>query len=349
MPGEHEPHAGCWMIFPERPDVWGKDPSAAQQVFANVAKAIAQFEPVTMCVSKRSLPTARSMLPDYVCIVEMTSNDAWMRDCGPTFVVNNKGIVAGIDWEFNAWGGLEEGLYAPWDDDNRVAQKVLELVGVDRYKTSLVNEGGAIHVDGEGTLITTRSVLLNKNRNPNLTQEAVERIFHDYLGIDKTIWLEGEAEDETDGHVDGLCAYVKPGVIMIAWHNDPKSEEFAAYKSVYDQLAATTDAKGRKLEIVKLPLVDLPTVTAKESSQIETIEGTYHRNKGDYVWGGYINFYIANGGIVFPCFDTPEDAEAERILSKAFPDRRVIRVPDCRAISICGGNIHCITQQQPSA
>ncbi|MBX2869658.1 MAG: agmatine deiminase, partial [Acidiferrobacterales bacterium] len=324
MPGEHEPHAGCWMIFPERADVWGIDPRPAQQVFANVANAVSQFEPVTMCVSKRSLPAARALLPNAVRMVEMATNDAWMRDCGPTFLVDDNGGTAGVDWEFNAWGGLNEGLYLPWDDDNRVAQYVLNLVGARRFKTSLVNEGGAIHVDGEGTLITTRSVLLNENRNPGLTQEEVERVFHDYLGIDKTIWLEGEAYDETDGHVDGLCAYIRPGVVMIAWHNDPQSEEYAEYQSIYDQLTAVTDARGRKLEIIKLPVVDLPPMTAEESQQVQKVVGTFPRKEGDYVWGGYINFYIANGGVVFPCFDVPEDAKAKSILRKAFPDRKVV-------------------------
>ncbi len=347
MPGEHEPHAGCWMIFPQRPDVWGIDPTPAQRVFANVATAISQFELVTMCVSSEQLDNAKSILPNSVRIVEMANNDAWMRDCGPSFIVNCQGDVSGVDWEFNAWGGLDDGLYFPWNDDNSVANKVLKMIGFDRYKTNLVNEGGAIHVDGEGTLITTRSVLLNENRNPDLTQQEIEQVFHDYLSIDKTIWIDGEAEDETDGHVDGLCAYVKPGVILIAWHNDPKSEEYAAYQSVYKQLSNATDAKGRKLEIIKLPLVDLPPVTAEEASRIKKINGTYPRNKGDYVWGGYINFYIANGGVVFPCFDVPEDADAERILTSAFPDRKIVGVPGCRAISIGGGNIHCITQQQP--
>ncbi len=258
MPGEHEHHAGCWMIFPQRPDVWGFDPTPAQQVFARVAETISRFEPVTICASRQQLANAKSLVSDSVKVVEMVTNDAWMRDCGPSFIVNDRGNVSGVDWEFNAWGGLEEGLYFPWDDDNDVPRRVLEMIGLPRYKSSLVSEGGAIHVDGEGTLITTRSVLLNTNRNPELSQQDIEQVFHDYLGIEKTIWLDGEAEDETDGHVDGLCAYVKPGVVMVAWCNDPESEEYATYKYVYDQLAAVTDAKGRKLEIIKLPLVDLP-------------------------------------------------------------------------------------------
>ena len=347
MPAEHEVHAGCWMIFPERSDVWGIDPSPAQRVFANVAIAIAEFESVNMCVSEQQLGVAQKMLPEFIRIFVMDSNDAWMRDCGPSFIVNDRGDVAGVDWEFNAWGGLDEGLYTPWDDDNRVAQKVLAHVGVDRYKTSLVNEGGAIHVDGQGTLITTSSVLLNNNRNPGVTRNKVEQVFSDYLGIDKTIWIEGEADDETDGHVDGLCAYVKPGVVLMAWHNNPKSEEYEIYQDVYRKLAAETDAKGRKLEIIKLPLPDLLPMTAEEASRITKAQGTYPRNAGDYVWGGYINFYIANGGIVYPCFDVPDDAEAKRILQQAFPDRKVVGVAGCRAISMCGGNIHCITQQQP--
>ena len=277
----------------------------------------------------------------------MSANDAWMRDCGPTFIVDDKGGVRGVDWEFNAWGGLSEGLYYPWDQDNLVAQKVLELEGADRYKATLVNEGGAIHVDGEGTLITTRSVILNPNRNPSMTEATAEAIFHDYLGIRKVIWLDVDDEDETDGHVDGVCAYVRPGVVLIAWENDTSSPDYAMYKSVYDQLKAETDANGRTLEIIKIPMAHIPPVTQEEADNVIDIDGTYPRQAGEFVWGGYINFYIANGGIVFPLFDVPEDKIAHNILQNAFPDRKIVGVSGARQISMGGGNIHCITQQQP--
>ena len=168
MPGEFEPHIGTWMLWPERPDNWRQGAKPAQQTFARVAAAIAQFEPVTMCVSAAQFRNARNLLPADIRVVEMSNNDSWMRDCGPTFVVNKHMERRGVDWQFNAWGGLDGGLYFPWDQDDLVARKVLELERADRYQAPFVLEGGSIHVDGEGTLITTEECLLNENRNPQL-------------------------------------------------------------------------------------------------------------------------------------------------------------------------------------
>ena len=348
MPGEFEPHAGCWMLFPSRPDVWGRHPEPAQQAYANVATAIAQFESVTVCASHNDYETARRLLPPQVRVLEIDSDDAWMRDAGPTFVVNDNGEVRGVDWEFNAWGGLNGGLYTSWEQDNLVAQKVLSVVDADRYKVQLVNEGGAFHVDGEGTLITTRSVLLNPNRNPDLTQAQVEKALHDYLNVDKVVWLDVTDVDETDGHVDGVCCFVRPGVLLVSWPEEGEdSAEIDRYQAIYDQLAAATDAKGRHFELIKLPVAQLPPITQEEADDVIDVEGTYPRNAGDPVWGGYINFYIANGGIVFPMFGVPADQKAQQVLEQAFPDRKVVGVPGARQISMCGGIIHCITQQQP--
>ncbi len=166
MPAEFERHSGCWMLWPERSDNWRCGAKPAQAVFAAVAAAIAGGEPVTVGVSAAQFQNARARLPRAVRVVEITSNDAWIRDCGPTFVIDAKGRRRGVDWTFNAWGGLGGGLYFPWDRDDEVAQKVLEIEGADRYRTSFVLEGGAIHVDGQGTCLTTEECLLNPNRNP---------------------------------------------------------------------------------------------------------------------------------------------------------------------------------------
>ena len=162
MPGEFEPHAGTWMLWPERADNWREGAGPAQQAFVAVASAISQFEPVTVGVSDRQFVETRKRLPEAVRVVEITSDDAWMRDVGPTFVVNARGDVRGVDWIFNAWGGLEGGLYSPWDKDQRVAAKVLEIEARDRYFADFVNEGGAIHVDGQGTLLVTEQCNLNR-------------------------------------------------------------------------------------------------------------------------------------------------------------------------------------------
>lgn len=347
MPGEFEPHAACWMLFPERPDVWREGARPAQRVFAEVARAIVQFEPLFVGASSASYARACALMPPAVRVVELPANDAWMRDCGPTFLVNDRGDVRGVSWEFNAWGGHEGGLYTPWDLDNQVAQRVLAMCGVDWYETSLVNEGGAIHVDGQGTLITTRSVLLNPNRNPTLSQTAVEQLLSDLLAVDQVIWLDVAGEDETDGHVDGLVSFVRPGVLLLSWTDDRDAEAYETCRAVYDQLRAATDAQKRPFEIVKLPLATLPSTTVGEANGVIDLPGSFPRQVGEPVFGGYINFYIANGGVVVPQFGVPEDQQALAILQEQFPDRRVVGVPGCREISLGGGNIHCITQQEP--
>jgi agmatine deiminase len=205
MPAEFEPHAGTWMLWPQRPDNWRMAAKPAQAAFAAVARAIAQFERVSVGANPDQISHARQMLPGSVRVVEIASNDAWMRDCGPSFVVDDKGSVRGVDWEFNAWGGLVNGLYFPWDLDQAVAQKVLEIEGVDRYKAPLVLEGGSIHVDGQGTCLTTEECLLSPGRNPGLTRDEIESYLQEYLGVDKVLWIpNGVFNDETSGHVDNL-------------------------------------------------------------------------------------------------------------------------------------------------
>ena len=347
MPGEFEPHAGCWMLWPERPDNWRLGGKPAQRAFAAVATAIAQFEPVTVGVSNGQFRNARRMLPDPVRVVEMSCNDAWMRDCGPTFVVNDRGVVRGIDWNFNAWGGLQGGLYFPWDQDDLVARKVLEIERMDRYKANLVMEGGSIHVDGQGTCLTTKECLLNPNRNPHLTQAEIEEHLQQYLNVEKVIWLErGVYHDETSGHVDNLCCFVRPGVVALTWTDDKFDPQYEISRDAYARLGVTTDAHGRKFEIHKIHQPGPIHITQEESEGVDVVEGTLPRRTGDRLAGSYINFYIANGGVIMPIFDDPHDRAAIEMLQTLFPNRRVVGVP-AREILLGGGNIHCITQQQP--
>jgi len=348
MPGEFEAHTGCWMLFPERPDTWRNGAIPAQQVFADVAIAISQFEPVTVCANTTVYEVARSMLPRHIRVIEMSYNDSWMRDNGPSFVVNDEGHVRGVDWNFNAWGGLDGGLYFPWDKDNLVASKVLGIVGAGAYKAPLTNEGGAIHVDGAGTLITTQSVLTNPNRNPDLSISDIEQVLSDYLSIDKVIWLDLDGDDETDGHIDGVCAFVRPAVVLLSWTDNQASAIYDECHEAYEQLASQTDAHGRPFEIIKLPYADLPPMTKSESGGVHQVDSTLPRLEGMPVFGGYINFYIANSGIVVPNFGVETDAEAMQVLQTTFPDRKIVGVSGGREISLGGGNIHCITQQQPA-
>ena len=338
------------MVWPERADNWRLNAAPAQAAYAAVARAIARFEAVTVCASAARLSNARTVFQDTpICVVEMTTDDAWVRDTGPTFVTNNQGEVRGIDWKFNAWGGLNGGLYSPWANDDRVAAKILEIECLPRYRTiGFVLEGGSIHVDGEGTVITTEECLLNKNRNPHMTRPAIEETLHQYLNIEKVIWLpQGLFNDETDGHVDNFCCYVRPGEVLLAWTEDKSDPNYRRCQAAMRVLENAADAKGRKLIIHKMPIPGPLYASADECAGVAHVAGTQPRNPSVRLAGSYVNFLIVNGGIIAPAFGDPNDAEAESILKKCFPQHEVVMMSG-REILLGGGNIHCITQQQPA-
>ncbi len=347
MPGEFETHDGCWMIWPERTDNWRMGAKPAENAFVQVAEAISRFEKVTMCVSSRQFNNARHKLPAQVRVVEMSNNDAWMRDTGPTFVINDRGELRLVDWIFNAWGGLDSGLYFPWDLDDLIPRKITELTGAHRYKAQLVMEGGSFHVDGQGTLLTTEECLLNPNRNPGMSRSEIETHLQDFLNVKKIIWLpRGCFNDETDGHVDNLCCFIRPGVVALNWTDDQNDPQYPLSMEAYELLSNTIDTRGRTLEVHKLHQPSPVIVTAEESEGVDSVDGTIPRREGDRMAASYINFYIANGGVVMPFFNDPADEQAMEKLKHLFPDREVVGIY-AREIILGGGNIHCITQQQP--
>jgi agmatine deiminase len=341
MPAEFEPHSGCWMLWPERPDNWRESGKPAQHAFATVAAAISRFEPVTVGASPAHFERARQQLAHQIRVVEMTHDDAWMRDVGPTFVVDGKGGVRGVDWRFNAWGGHRGGLYTSWDQDELVATKVLEIEGRDRYAADIVNEGGAIHVDGRGTALVTEECLLNPNRNPGMSRKEIEAVLRDYLGVKTIVWLgKGVHNDETSGHVDNLACFVKPGEVCLTWTDDTADPQHVISKDALERLQAS------KLTVHKLPSPGPLFMTDEEARGLVARPGTKPRPGGERLAGSYVNFYIANGGIVMPLLDARTDRAAAARLRKLFPGRRIVGV-SAREILLGGGNIHCITQQVP--
>jgi agmatine deiminase len=350
MPAEFERQAGCWMLWPERPDNWRLGAKPAQAAFAQVAAAISRFEPVSVGVSAAQYGNAAAQLPGAVRVVELSANDSWARDCGPTFVRSDAtGQVRGVDWVFNAWGGLRDGLYFPWDLDDAVARKICEIEQVDSYRADgFVLEGGSIHTDGEGTCYTTEECLLSPGRNPSLTRAQIEGKLRAYLGVDKVVWLKrGIYLDETNGHVDNICCPVRPGVVLLAWTDDQSDPQFEISQENFEILAGSLDARGRAIEVVKLPLPAPVKITAEESGGVDAVEGTLPRLEGDRLAASYVNFCMANGGLVVPVFGDPADQVAVRVLGEVFPDRKIATVP-AREILLGGGNIHCITQQVPA-
>lgn len=343
MPAEFERHRGCWMLWPERPDNWRARARPAQQAFAAVATAIARFEPVTVGASTGRYAQAREQLPHAVRVVELSSNDAWMRDVGPTFVRNRAGAVRGVDWRFNAWGGI----YRPFDLDDAVAAKVLEIERIARYRAPFINEGGAIHVDGQGTALVTEQCLLNPNRNPELTRRRIERLLCSYLGVRHIVWLgRGVVDDETSGHVDNLACFARPGEVCLTWSEDPRDPQRAVSRDAWERLMDARDARGRRFRIHRLPSPGPLFMTRREAAGVRRSRAIRALRAGQRLAGSYVNFYLANGAVIMPLLDGTSDGVARRILRRVFPDRRIVGIP-AREILLGGGNIHCITQQQP--
>ena len=351
MPAEWEPHSQTWMIWPERPDNWRLGGKPAQAAFAAVAKAIAEFEPVSVGVSAAQFDNARAHLDHtQIRLLEISNDDAWVRDTGPTFVVNAQGELRGVDWSFNAWGGFDGGLYWPWQRDDQVARKILEIERCPRYRTAdFVLEGGSIHVDGQGTLITTEECLLNRNRNPHLSRADIEVQLARHLAVERVIWLpQGLYNDETDGHVDNFCCFVRPGEVLLAWTDDPADPNYPRCQAAMAVLSEARDARGRRLQVHKMPIPGPLYAAPEECAGVDRAEGSQPRDPSIRLAGSYVNFLIVNGGIIAPCFDDPRDAEAQALLQQLFPAHRVVMLPG-REILLGGGNIHCITQQQPAA
>lgn len=347
MPGEFEEQQQIWMLWPERPDNWRNGAKPAQKTFAEVAKAISEFEPITVGVSPAQFQNARAQLPGNIRVVEINSNDSWVRDCGPSFLVNDKGDIRACDWVFNAWGGLYDGLYFPWDQDDLVAQKICEIENIDSYRVKdFVLEGGSIHVDGEGTLITTEMCLLSEGRNPHLTKEQIEETLKEYLNLEKIIWIkDGIDPDETNGHIDDVACFVRPGEVACIYTDDKENVFYEAAQAAYKTLCEATDAKGRKLKVHKLCLPSKPCYV-KGADTIDRVEGSIPREEGSICVPSYMNFLIVNGGIIAPQYGDVNDALAIEQLQAMFPDRKVVGLRT-EEIVYGGGNVHCITQQQP--
>lgn len=349
MPSELSPHRSTFILWPERPDNWRLGAKPAQEAFKKVVEAITKHEPVTIGVSPSQYANVLGMHLPMTRVVEMSQNDSWIRDSGATFVVNGKGVLRAVCWGFNGYGGLEDGIYFPWDLDDLNSDEMAELEWVDRYRTpDFILEGGSIHSDGEGTILVTEECLLSKGRNPNMSKDEIEQKLKDYLGAEKVLWIPHGlyADEDTNGHVDNICQFVAPGKVVLAWMEDENDPQHAISQEAYDYLSNETDAKGRKLEIVKIHVPGPLYYTDEEVSTLDVIEGTLPRKGGGRLAASYVNYYNCNGAVILPIFNDPHDQEAIETLQKLFPDK-VIETVDSREILLGGGNIHCITQQVP--
>jgi len=326
MPAEWMPHERCWMAWPCREELWGENLAATQRAYANVANAIGQFEPVTMLTPLAGVAAAQALCGEGVTVMAADLDDSWTRDSGPNFVKRDDGALAASVFHFNAWGGK----YETYRKDAALGHRLAEYLGIPSFSSPLFMEGGGINVDGEGTLLTTEQCVLHPNRNPQLTKPEAEQVFCDALGVKKVLWLPGDPQDtETDGHVDGIACFIRPGVVLVEVCPEKNTVRYEAMQSNVSALEGATDAAGRELEIVVI----------EEAHEAESRSEIFAKS--------YINFYIANGGIVMPAFGIERDEVARAQIESLFPDRHVIQV-NISDIALGGGGIHCITQQQPA-
>jgi len=324
MPPEWAPHAGSLMAWPSRLELWGDRFAEAKRDYAAVARAVAAFEPVLMVCNPGLASEVRDLCGTGIEPIELPLNDSWARDCGPIFVKDAAGTVAAVKFGFNAWGNR----WHPYADDALVPDRIAAHLGMRLFKAPFVLEGGAIFVDGEGTLITTEQCLLNPNRNPDLTREQIEQGLKDYLGVTTVVWLPvGHVLDVgpegTDGHVDGVAQYLAPGRILLEAPSDPAAAAFEGGQANLAALRASRDTRGRAFEVTQLDPGTDPGVS-------------------------YANHYIANGGVIVPTEGNAADELVLAFLASVYPGREIVAVPGV-TLAFGGGGPHCITQQIPDA
>ena len=384
MPAEFAPQDRVWMGWPHRTDTWAHGAKPAQKQYAAIARAISQFTPVTMCANEADFANCLAAFEDddNVTVIEMTTNDAWFRDTGATFVTDGKGGKRAVDWHFNAYGGLIDGLYFPWDADDQIAAKMAQLTGCVRYRPDdMILEGGSITVDGEGTVIVTDQCLLSPGRTASavLAEEADEdtiwpayarafepwseelRAYMDehlkaYLGVEKIIWVrEGIDPEETNGHIDDVATFIAPGVAAVIWTDDEGYPFYRQCHEAYDTLAAATDAKGRALKVYKLPMPVKPLYMDQASCDtIDVDENAEPRVATEPLIASYMNYLVTNGGVIVPQYGDENDALAVETLQKIYDEVWGEGAYTCVGVQseqvvFGGGNIHCITQQEPKA
>lgn len=354
MPAEFSEHFGTIFIWPERPGSWPHGAKPAEETFTKMILEVSKFEKVFLVASAKKYDYVKSKFEnENVKVLQIETNDSWARDTAPTFVINNDGDICGINWQFNAWGGEYDGLYADFTDDDKLAMTITEKLHCNCFDASpFVLEGGSIHTDGEGTLIVTESCLLSKGRNPNLSKDQIEQTLKNYLGIEKIIWLpRGIYNDETNEHIDNICAFISPGEVVLAWTDNENDPQYPLSKACLDTLEQETDAKGRKIKVHKLPIPDVPVcISEYDMEGFIFEEGEDVREVGERLAASYVNFYFANGIILLPQFggkNRESDLRAVKILSEVCPNRKIIPIP-AHSLIVGGGNIHCVTQQIPN-
>ncbi|MDD5923446.1 MAG: agmatine deiminase [Clostridia bacterium] len=354
MPAEFDRHRATILIWPVRPGSWTYNAKYAQQAFSFMANELSKHETVYLLTNKRDFEDVKERFAtnNNIKVLQIESDDSWARDTAPTFLKNDSGELRAVNWQFNAWGGSFDGLYDDYENDNKLAGAFCRQINVDYYDaTPFVLEGGSIHSDGEGTIITTEACLLSEGRNPTLSKDEISQKLMNYLGAKKVIWLpNGIYNDETNEHVDNVCAFIAPAEVVLAWTDDKNDPQYALSKACLDVLENSTDAKGRKFTVHKLPIPKKTVcITQFDLDGFVFEAGEAERVVGERLAASYVNFYFANDIILLPQFGGENEASdklALDIISKLCPNRVVVPV-DAINLIVGGGNIHCVTQQIP--
>ena len=325
-PAEWEPHERCIMAWAGADLASSRLLTAVKKDYALVARAVSEFEPVLMVARPGFGPEAAAYCGPAVDVVELPLGEAWLRDSGPIFARTDRTDLVAVDFLFNGWGTT---LPATADGET-IGASLAEWLGLERVAVPLVLEGGAITTDGEGTLIAVETTILNERRNPGVSRAACEAAFREFLGIERSIWLEhGLLEDRTGGHVDNVAAFVASGRVLCQTVKDRDDPNHARLEANRAALEAAVDARGRRLEVVELDV--LP----------------YRQWAGRRLALPYLNFYVGNGCVIVPLACLPGDREGLAQVQVVFPDREIVGVPATN-LARRGGGAHCITQQQPA-
>lgn len=352
MPFEGEEHKATVILLPFRSDTWRNKGKPARENFKEVILAIAKHEKVIVGIHPLIYD---EVIEDYRWLnnvepIKIRYNDSWARD-NMSLYVSDSHRIRGVDFRFNAWGGDYDGLYKNYQDDDRLSSVFDKKYKISDYRyPTFVFEGGAIAVDGRGTAIVTEACLLSPGRNPTLRKEEIEEVLKEGLGLEKIIWIpHGIYQDETDEHVDNMVAFVKPGVLALAWCDDPSDPQYEYCQQAYQVLANARDAKGKPFKIVKIPLPNPPLTLSKDEAKgiaSNLVTEAKPRQEGDRLSASYVNFYQGKKFVILPAFGVKEDKMAYDIFSQLFPKKKIHQI-NTREILLGGGNIHCITMQIP--
>ena len=333
MPAEWEPHSSTWLTWPHNPETWpGQDMQKVEEEFLTIIRHLVSEEYVHILVNNKEMEKSVKFILkkqgvniEKIFFHNIPTNDSWIRDYGPNFILQPSGKVAANDWSFDSWGRKYK-----WELDDLAGTVIAEESGLLNFKPEIVLEGGAIDVNGLGTCITTESCILNPNRNDSIGREEMEKILKAYLGVTKIIWLNGALEgDDTDGHIDNLARFVNPQTIVCAVEEDEFDANYNILKNNFERLKTTTDQDENPLKVVALPMPG------------------YVGNQKERLPASYANFYISNNSVLIPVYGHSNDKRALSILEPLFPDRKIVPIL-CKNLIWGLGGVHCLTQQHPA-